>query len=91
LRNNPLFHGSQRMDHLRWCGVVCNALSRPATGTLHMIGSEKISGTVRRIADLDAEQRCYFLETAMFYLRAGDAAARLAGAHAILPLINGFR
>jgi hypothetical protein len=74
-------------QHRRWCGVVGNAVSRPATGTLRMIGSEKILGAARRIANLRAEQRCYFLETAMFYPRA----APLAGAHTILPLINRFR
>jgi hypothetical protein len=43
-----------------------------------MIGSGKIPGTARRIAHLDAEQRCYSLETAMFYPRAATPAAQLA-------------
>jgi hypothetical protein len=66
MRHNPLFHGSQRTEHLRCRGVVRNAMSRPATGTLQMIGSGKIPGPARRFAHLDAEQRWYFLETAMF-------------------------
>jgi hypothetical protein len=52
-----------------------------------MIGSEKnlVGG-----AQLDAEQRCYFLETAMFYPRAATRAARPRRRARILSLINGF-